>query len=154
MEANPWRNGDPETINVAEVTKRVIDLVMQMSSAQRLALLMRLERGEVRRTRRRAYVGEMDFVLDDRAYKGVIQDLSQEGALVATCDIPRVGGQIIMTFRLPDGGDYVRMTGEVVRETEMEFAVRFQNRLNENLKKYDRQMFSGSDGENEPSGYR
>ncbi|TYT74988.1 PilZ domain-containing protein [Desulfobotulus mexicanus] len=134
----------PEKDNLANVTQRLVHHILGMSYDERRDLLLRLESGDVekqqekRKGPRIPYLAEVDFVVEERAYRGMILDISEDGARIAACDIPPAGAEVRMAFPLPGSRTaHVRMTGLVVRDADMDFGVAFNRGLNPDLQRYD-----------------
>lgn len=136
-------------VNIAKVTQRLIGHILSMSAEERFALLQKLEGEKTlaeeavldldqRRSPRISYTAEVDFVVDNIPYKGLILDISEEGARIVSCDIPPAGAEVRMAFQLPGRKNaHVCMAGLVVRDTEKDFGVHFNKGLNPSLQRYD-----------------
>ncbi|MCW7753095.1 PilZ domain-containing protein [Desulfobotulus sp. H1] len=136
---------------LAGVTQRLIRHILGLSFEERRRLLAHLEAVEgvplkdQRKSPRILYSAEVDFLVDDRPFRGMILDISEEGARIAACDIPPAGAEVRMAFPLPGREHtYVRMTGIVVRDADMDFGVSFSKGLNPNLKRYDLKILGSS----------
>ncbi|WP_186443123.1 PilZ domain-containing protein [Desulfobotulus alkaliphilus] len=134
----------PEKGNLANVTQRLVQHILGMSFEERRDLLLRLESADVEKQKdkrkgpRIPYLAEVDFVVDERVYKGMILDISEDGARIAACDIPPAGAEVRMAFPLPGSRKaHVRMAGLVVRDADRDFGVAFNRGLNPDLRRYD-----------------
>lgn len=138
-----------KSVNIAKVTQKLIGLILAMPAEERLGLLQKLEEEkaaaeqlildlEQRRSPRIPYTTEVDFVVENIPYKGLILDISEEGARIVSCDIPVSGAEVRMAFQLPGRRNaHVCLVGHVVRDTEKEFGVCFNKGLNQSLQRYD-----------------
>lgn len=80
------------------------------------------EKGELPRTRR---MQEVDFVVEGRAYRGFIGNVSVGGAFIETKGPFRIDQQITLTFPSPTKNGCVKKSGKIVRTDSVGIGVRF-----------------------------
>jgi|GEM_PF-2844246 len=154
--------GQTRPINIAKVTQKLVARILSMSAEERSVLLKSLEERDEkkekeepqgrdqRRSARVLYTAEVDFVVGETPYKGMILDISEEGARIASCDIPPAGAEVRMAFRLPGRRNaHVCLLGVVVRDAEKDFGVSFHKGLNPALQRYDIKIIGNPDKDKE-----
>ena len=71
--------------NISEVTARLIELILQIPPEERLTILKNIERkynkGKRGSSRESSFM-DVVFATNDRAFKGFIQNISNEGILI------------------------------------------------------------------------
>ncbi len=105
-------------LNVSVITTRLVDLILKMSAKERQTLLNELEEKYKKGNRefsRKDYKKEVDFVLNERIFRGFIQNLSASGMFIETSESFSEGQRIILTFELPEPGDHIKVSGKIVR---------------------------------------
>ncbi len=73
--------------NISVITTRLVDLILKMSAKERQTLLNELEEKYKKGNRefsRKDYKKEVDFVLNERMFRGLIQNLSASGMFIYT----------------------------------------------------------------------
>ncbi|MGM0417368.1 MAG: PilZ domain-containing protein [Thermodesulfobacteriota bacterium] len=132
-------------INLSEVTSRLMKLILQLPPDEKVILLNDLENktsSSRRKNDRIPYLAEIDFAMRGKAVRGYISNISESGMFVESYDKPDQGTEISMAFPPPSREESVKLKGKVVRVDDKGFAVEFENRLNETLKKYDTKIIS------------
>jgi len=105
-------------LNIPVITSRLVDLILKMSAKERQTLLNELEEKYKKGNRefsRKDYKKEVDFVLNDRIFRGFIQNLSSSGMFIETSESFSEGERIILTFKLPEPGEHIKVSGKIVR---------------------------------------
>ena len=77
----------PNKLNISVITTRLVDLILKMSAKERQTLLNELEEKYKKGNRefsRKDYKKEVDFVLNERIFRGFIQNLSANGMFIET----------------------------------------------------------------------
>ena len=104
--------------NLSVITARLIELILNMTSLERQALLEELEEKQHkgrRRSPRTRYFKDVDFATKDRVFRGFIQNISAEGVLIETSESLTVGQEITLAFELPDTKEHVKIAGKIAR---------------------------------------
>jgi len=104
--------------NISVITTRLVDLILKMSVKDRQTLLNELEEKYKKGNRefsRKDYKNEVDFVLNERIFRGFIQNLSASGMFIETSESFSEGQRIILTFELPEPGEHIKVSGKIVR---------------------------------------
>lgn len=104
--------------NLSVITARLIELILNMTSLERQALLEELEEKQHkgrRRSPRTRYFKDVDFATKDRVFRGFIQNISAEGVLIETSESLTVGQEITLAFELPDTNEHVKIAGKIAR---------------------------------------
>jgi hypothetical protein len=113
---------DPEKLvkdpNISVITARIFELILQMPTIERQALLTeleeRLKKGK-RKSPRVKYFKDVDFATKDRVFRGFIHDISADGVLIQTSESLSVGQDITLAFELPQTNEHVKIKGKVAR---------------------------------------
>jgi Tfp pilus assembly protein PilZ len=117
------------TLNISVITTRLVDLILKMSAKERQTLLNELEEKYKKGNRefsRKDYKKEVDFVLNDRLFRGFIQNLSASGMFIETSESFSEGQRITLTFGLPEPSEHIKIAGKIVRLIpEVGFGVKF-----------------------------
>ena len=111
-------NKQPDKLNITVITSRLVDLILKMSAKERQTLLNELEEKYKKGNRefsRKDYKKEVDFVLNNRIFKGFIQNLSANGMFIETSEPFSEGERITLTFQLPKPGEHIKVSGKIVR---------------------------------------
>ena len=115
--------------NISVITTRLVDLILKMSAKERQTLLNELEEKYKKGNRefsRKDYKKEVDFVLNERMFRGLIQNLSASGMFIETSDSFSEGQRITLTFQLPEPGEHIKVSGKIVRLIpDIGFGVKF-----------------------------
>lgn len=116
--------------NIAVVTTRLINILLEMPMAERLALLESLEEKRKHKDKRKyprgIYSASVEIHRDDASAKGMIQNLSPEGLLVATKTDFEVGDNVSLTFKLPNSEDLIQIAASIVRKSPGGIGVQFK----------------------------
>ena len=105
-------------LNISVITTRLFDLVLKMSAKQRQTLLNELEEKYQKGNRdfsRKDYKKEVDFVFNERAFKGFIQNLSASGMFIETSESFPEGQRITLAFELPESEEHIKVFGKIAR---------------------------------------
>ena len=117
--------------NISVITTRLVDLILKMSAKERQTLLNELEEKYKKGNRefsRKDYKKEVDFVLNERMFRGLIQNLSASGMFIETSESFSEGQRITLTFELPEPGEHIKVSGKIVRLIpDIGFGVKFNN---------------------------
>jgi len=115
--------------NISVITTRLVDLILKMSAKERQTLLNELEEKYKKGNRefsRKDYKKEVDFVLNERMFRGLIQNLSASGMFIETSESFSEGQRITLTFELPEPGEHIKVSGKIVRLIQdIGFGVKF-----------------------------
>ncbi len=115
--------------NISVITTRLVDLILKMSAKERQTLLNELEEKYKKGNRefsRKDYKKEVDFVLNERMFRGFIQNLSASGMFIETSESFSEGQRITLTFELPEPGEHIKVSGKIVRLIpDIGFGVKF-----------------------------
>jgi len=84
---------------------------------------------EKRKHPRFAGLIEADFVVQERAYKGFIKNVSSGGAYIETKEPFSVGQKIVLAFPSPNREGHIKMTGAIARSAANGIAILFENNL-------------------------
>jgi len=123
--------------NIAVITARLIELILEMSLEDRCELLSELDDRRLkgrRKFHRKNYFMDVDVATAKGVFKGFIQNISSDGALIDTDESLVVGQDIIMAFALPDNKGPIKIKGEVSRILPKAVGVRFSTAV-DNLTK-------------------
>jgi len=105
-------------LNTSVITRRLVDLILKMSAKERQTLLNELEEKYKKGNRefsRKDYKREVDFVLNERIFRGFIQNLSASGMFIETSESFSEGERITLTFELPEPGEHIKVSGKIAR---------------------------------------
>jgi hypothetical protein len=121
--------GKVDTGNMSVMTVRLIELFQKMSPLERQRLLDELEErllDSKRHSPRERYFKDVDFVTQDRVFRGFIQNISAHGVLIETSESFAVNQKLTLAFELPKTGQHIKVTGKIARILpEGGFAVEF-----------------------------
>ena len=127
---------EPQT-NIAVITARLFELILDMPLEERRALLSELDDKRLkgrRKFHRKYYFMDVDVGTARGVFKGFIQNISSDGALIDTDESLVVGQDIVMAFGLPDNKGPIKIKGEVMRILPQAVGVRFNTAV-DNLTK-------------------
>ncbi len=104
-------------------------LVMVFNQNQKVIILEELKELVLgkREHPRKPCVMATDYVMDDRAYRNFVKDISESGVYVQTSQTFEIGDQIIQSFSLSDKQIPFKFTGEIVRLNKDGVGIRFKN---------------------------
>lgn len=122
--------------NISEVTARLIELILQIPPEERLTILKEIEKKYKKGKRvasRESYFMDVVFATDDRAFKGFIQNISNEGVLIESKGTFHVGQKLTMNFALFNKKGPVKITGEIVRISSEGLGVKFTHPIQDLL---------------------
>ena len=108
----------PNKLNISVITSRLVDLILKMSVKDRQTLLNELEEKHQKGNRdfsRKDYKKEVDFVLNERIFRGLIQNLSASGMFIETSESFSEGQRITLTFELPEPREHIKVFGKIAR---------------------------------------
>jgi Tfp pilus assembly protein PilZ len=122
--------------NISEVTARLIELILQIPPEERLTILKNIERkynkGKRGSSRESSFM-DVVFATNDRAFKGFIQNISNEGILIESKGTFHVGQKLTMTFALFNKKGPVKITGKIVRISAEGLGIKFSHPIQEFL---------------------
>ena len=121
----------PQT-NIAVITARLFELILDMSFKERRDLLIELNDKRMRGRRefhRKEYFMDVDVATARGVFKGFIKNISPGGALIDTNEALAVGQNLILAFVLPDSENPVKVSGEVARVLPRGIGVRFNSAI-------------------------
>jgi hypothetical protein len=104
-------------------------IVMDLNQNHKVSLLDELNELVLgkREHPRKSCVMATDYVVDDRAYRNFVKDISESGVYVQTSQAFEIGDQIIQSFSLSDKQIPFKFTGEIVRLNKDGVGIRFKN---------------------------
>lgn len=111
-------NKQANKLNISVITTRLVDLILKMSAKQRQTLLNELEEKYQKGNRdfsRKDYKKEVDFVFNERLFKGFIQNLSASGMFIETSKSFSEGQRITLAFELPESKEHIKVFGKIAR---------------------------------------
>ncbi len=112
------------------VKMRLFKLITEMSEQQQVALLKQIEEmkstGKRKHTRRECEI-DVYYATDERTFKDSIKNISATGAYIETEEALYMGQRILLHFSLPSGQPG-KVLGEIVRNDENGFAVKFKRK--------------------------
>ena len=124
---------EPQT-NIAVITARLIEMILDMPLKDRLDLLSELDDKRLRGRRkfhRKDYFMDVDVATARGVFKGFIKNVSPDGALIDTNESLAVGQNLILAFALPDSEGPVKISGEVARVLPRAVGVRFNSAIDD-----------------------
>ncbi len=120
----------------SDITDRLQTLLQEIAvSAQKApekqqALLLRLledwKHGQQRKDIRKSVLVPVDYAVDDRAYKGLITNVSAGGVSIESPNDVPVGEEITLTFALPECEKPFKTTGKIAWKDTGCFGVTFK----------------------------
>lgn len=126
-------------INVAEVTSRLMKLILELDPEDKVVLLNDLEKkcekNLNRNSRRLPYFEEVYFSMRDKLVQGFIINLSETGIFINSHDKPEMNDEITMTFSPPGKSSFLKVKGVVVRNGQDGFGVEFRDGLDYSILK-------------------
>ena len=111
-------NKQANKLNISVITTRLVDLILKMSAKQRQTLLNELEEKYQKGNRdfsRKDYKKEVDFVFNERLFKGFIQNLSASGMFIEASESFSEGQRITLAFELPESKEHIKVFGKIAR---------------------------------------
>ena len=84
---------------------------------------------ERRRLNRKKCFIPVDYVVDQRAYRDFIENISRQGAFISTKRPVSPGTELVMTFTWRKTGQFIKSNGIVIRKNRQGFAVVFPRLL-------------------------
>ena len=129
---------DPEKMakdpNISVITARLFELILQMPTIERQALLEELEEKQKkgkRKSPRAKYFKDVDFATEDRVFRGFIHNISANGVLIEASESLSVGQEITLAFELPNTHEHVKIKGRIARIIPNNgFGVEFDKTIN------------------------
>jgi Tfp pilus assembly protein PilZ len=120
----------------SEITHRLnamlqeIAVSAQKASRKQQALLLRVledwKHGQQRKDVRKSVLVPVDYAVDDRAYKGLITNVSAGGVSIESPNDVPVGEEITLTFSLPEREKPFKTTGKITWKDTGRFGVEFK----------------------------
>ena len=120
--------GKSKKMTVSAATSRLISLILKMSPSEILEILKTVEEKELEKKRKSPrinYFMEVNYVVDDRAFSGYINNISTEGVFIETAEIFQLNSNITLTFALPNSQGHIRVAGKIVRITTEGIGIAF-----------------------------
>lgn len=124
-------NGRERIVDDTRITARLIDLVCDMTIAQQIDLLEKLDGRPYKHARavhRHKRTIRVDYNVDNLLHQDFICDISNMGVFIESPTAPAVGQKIRLSFSLTADKKPIRLTGRIVRSTATGFAVAFDRR--------------------------
>ncbi len=115
---------------------RLTEVIEEMSDSQRQAFLNMVEEWKYtgrRKHRRKPCLMEVDYAVDDLAFKDFIKDISPDGAFIETHGRFSIGRDITMAFSAPSHDKPVKISGKIVRRVPNGMGIVFKT-SDQNLK--------------------
>jgi Tfp pilus assembly protein PilZ len=107
-----------DTANMSVITVRLIELIQKMTPIDRQRLLDELEERLLESKRsspRERYFKDVDFVTQDRVFRGFIQNISAHGVLIETSESFVINQELTLAFELPKTGEHIKVKGKIAR---------------------------------------
>lgn len=120
--------GKSKKMTVSAATSRLISLILKMSPSEILEILKTVEEKELEKKRKSPrinYFMEVNYVVDDRAFSGYINNISTEGVFIETTEMFQLNSNITLTFALPNSQGHIRVAGKIVRITSEGIGIAF-----------------------------
>ncbi len=115
-------------MTVSAVTSKLISMILKMSPAEIMDTLRFIEEKEQdkkRRSPRVSYFMAVDYVVNERAYSGYINNISSEGVFIETSDNLPLDADITLTFALPNSQGHIKVSGKIIRKEKNGIGVAF-----------------------------
>jgi hypothetical protein len=135
------RAAEPAITDRLQALLQEIAVTAQKAPQKQQAVLLRLledwKHGQQRKDARRSIAVPVDYAIDDRAYKGLITNVSAGGVFIdSPIDVP-VGKEITLTFSLPQRAKPFKTIGKIAWKDGRRFGVEFKVTpyLREHMKK-------------------
>lgn len=126
---NQSGNGLSETkMTVSEATSKLMSKILKMSPREIMDILKIIEEKEHQKKRhspRVDYFMAVDYVVEERAYKGFIKNISSEGVFIETTDNFSIDTDITLTFALPNSQGHIRVSGKIIRQEKNGIGIAF-----------------------------
>lgn len=130
--------GKSKKMNISTATSRLISLILKMSPSEIMEILKTVEEKELEKKRKSPrinYFMEVNYVVDDRAFSGYINNISSEGVFIETSEKFELESTITLTFALPNSQGHIRAAGKIVRITSEGIGVAFDTDIQTLLEK-------------------
>lgn len=117
---NSRTGGKAKKMTVSAATSRLISIILKMSPNEIMEMLKTVEEKELEKKRRSPrinYFMEVNYVVEDRAFSGYINNISTDGVFIETTEQFQLNSNITLTFALPNSQGHVRVAGKIVRIT-------------------------------------
>jgi Tfp pilus assembly protein PilZ len=115
-------------MTVSAATSKLISMVLKMAPGEIMDTLRFIEEKEhekKRRSPRVNYFMAVDYVVNDRAYSGYINNISSEGVFIETSDNLPLDADITLTFALPNSQGHIKVSGKIIRKEKNGLGVAF-----------------------------
>jgi Tfp pilus assembly protein PilZ len=115
-------------MTVSAATSRLMSMILNMSPNEIMDILKLVEEKEhekKRRSPRVNYFMAVDYVIDEKAYSGYINNISSEGVFIETNENLPLNSDITLTFALPNSQGHIRVSGKIVRKEKHGIGVAF-----------------------------
>lgn len=126
--SNSGNDKHPNKMTVSAATSRLISLILKMPPSEILEILKTVEEKEhakKRRSPRVNYFMEVDYVINEKAYRGFINNISSEGVFIETNEQFSLDQEITLTFALPNSQGHIKVSGKIVRATSEGIGIAF-----------------------------
>lgn len=115
-------------LTVSAATSRLISLILKMPPNEILEILKTVEEKELEKKRRSPrvnYFMAVDYVVEERAFSGYINNISTDGVFIETTETFQIGSEITLTFALPNSQGHIKVAGKIVRTTPEGIGIAF-----------------------------
>lgn len=115
-------------MSVSAATSKLVSMILKMSPSEIMDILRIIEEKEhekKRRSPRVSYFMAVDYVVNDRAYSGYINNISSEGVFIETNENLPLNADIKLTFALPNSQGHIRVGGKIVRKEKNGIGIAF-----------------------------
>jgi len=112
-----------------QLTKTNHDLSLQLQRIKGKFKAKKVPVEEKRQHARTIRLVEVDFVIQDRAHRGFIFNISDGGAYIETRETFLVGQKLVLAFPSPNSKKHVKKTGEIIRTDKNGIGVKFEESL-------------------------
>ncbi len=117
---NSPNGGKSKKMSVSAATSRLISIILKMAPDEILEILKTVEEKELEKKRRAPrvnYFMEVNYVVEDRAFSGYINNISSDGVFIETTEQFQLDSNITLTFALPNSQGHIKVAGKIVRIT-------------------------------------
>lgn len=116
-------------LDSVNITSRLLNLIFEMTLAEKLELLDHLDNSDNHRGRkhaRRPWITPINYRAENQVFQNVIKNISAGGVFIETRMPLAVGQDITMMFRLPKSRKLIQASGEIVRSDPRGIGVKFK----------------------------
>lgn len=144
---NSPTGGKSKKMSVSAATSRLISMILKMPPDEILEILKTVEEKELEKKRRSPrvnYFMEVNYVVDDRAFSGYINNISSDGVFIETTEQFQLDSNITLTFALPNSQGHIKVAGKIVRITPEGIGIVFDLDIQSLLEKQKTDSDSGA----------